>query len=138
LFGANFKLGESTPFDEHAEDIVTGKARRYGYNLLSFMAIVGDPQPDHASGQTPATLHPCGRCRDRLGSSGLITARTTFISATADLRTIQVYGYDGLTEYHANGNENGLTTITLGEDFADWDEVAEPVLRARLLGTPKA
>jgi hypothetical protein len=46
LFGANVKVDQDGPINDHAEDIVQGKTVLRKFDLIPFLFVVGDNQPD--------------------------------------------------------------------------------------------
>lgn len=126
--GANVKVDETDLINVHAEDTALGKAVDAGYDLVSFVGVVGDVQNDQSSGREIHTLHPCGRCRGRFTDSSLITDQTLFMSANISLTKIEIYTLPGLIAFHDSGNPDGITTIETLPEAEDWHQQVSPVL----------
>lgn len=133
LHGANIKPDEAGIINEHAEDIVVNKARRYGMQIMSLM-VVGNTQPDHQSHLNPPTLHPCGRCRDMLSASeNVVLPTTTIFSASPDGKTYEMYGLSALRQYHQTGNPDtpGIWRFRV-DNLDNWSAITLPIFAERL------
>lgn len=108
--GANYKPSEESEVNVHAEQLATQRARDFGHDVISIIGVVGDTQLDQQSGHATHTLHPCGKCRNALGSSPLVHPKHTLIaSALPDFRTIELSTISRLTQYH---DEAAFDTVT--------------------------
>lgn len=110
VLGHNVKLDDTDYVNIHAEDLVTTKARDAELGDIAVLAVVGPVQEDHASGALMDTLHPCGRCRDRLLESPLVSDATLFVMARPDFTVIQLGSLTDIRGAH-NGGGNNLATF---------------------------
>lgn len=113
--GYNVKLDETDLVNIHAEDQVVAKAEQAGFGAISVLAIIGPPQEDHASGKLTETLHPCGRCRGRLGESPLVSKDTLIVTAQPDFTVIQFASLSAIIAAHQGEPNPGITTFTFPE-----------------------
>lgn len=107
FLGYNVKVDPSDTVNIHAEDLVREKARRRGYGKIATLVVVGEPQRDTQSGKESATLHPCGRCRDRMQDDPLIDKNALIVTSTPEMQTIE---FGGLDDYIAS-QQQGITTL---------------------------
>lgn len=89
--GANLKPTEEG-HNVCAEQLAIGAARNDGYERILGCAVVGEPQPDGATGILHRTLHPCSRCRGFLRDLPEVHADTIIITAHLE--------DDGVVEMH--------------------------------------
>lgn len=115
VLGFNVKIDDTDQVNIHAEDLITAKAQDAGYKEISVLTVIGPTQPDHASGKETETLHPCGRCRNRLMESPLISDRTLFVTARPDFRVVQCANLPAIIALHDHGDEEGITTFRFDE-----------------------
>jgi len=132
-YGSNIKVDGEGSINEHAEDIVIGKARKHGHQLLS-LVVVGNPQEDHESGRLSPTLHPCGRCRQMLTeATDVITPRTTIFTATPDLKVFEMFGLEALKSFHQTGHQDSANMWQFDmPSLDDWDRITLPLFVERL------
>jgi cytidine deaminase len=97
--GANFKNapGDSS-IDIHAEDLVLQKL--VPGDQLVVLSVVGMIQEDHGSGLSPATLHPCIKCRHLLKNSPYVTDSTLIVAATPDGKEVEWGLLEDFENYH--------------------------------------
>ena len=113
--GFNVKLDDTDYVNIHAEDLVCAKASDAGSTKISVLAVIGEPQIDHASGKLTDTLHPCGRCRDRLSASPLLDENTLFVMARPDFTVLQFASLTALKAVHESGDDPGITSFRFSE-----------------------
>lgn len=111
VLGYNVKVDDTDTVNIHAEDLVTEKAREAGFRHISVLSIIGPTQEDNTSGKEMETLHPCGRCRERLNRSELVSDDTLVVTARPDFRVIQIANISALTVAHDQGDMSGITTF---------------------------
>ncbi len=101
LEGVNVKPEEESKINIHAEQQALQKARDYGFNAVSMLVVVGEPQPDQQTGRESPTLHPCGLCREFMGNDPLIDNNNTLIaSVLPSFQTIEMYDLQALRDLH--------------------------------------
>lgn len=115
FFGNNVKVDDTDLINIHAEDIAIGKAADEHYQAVSVVSVIGPTQEDHGSGLHTKTLHPCGRCRDRLEAHPLISNDTLFVTANPDFKVIEFASLGGIKKLHDENDPSGMTTIELHE-----------------------
>lgn len=109
--GYNIKFDETDKVNIHAEDLVVEKAQDAGFRQVSVLCVIGPAQEDHASGKQTETLHPCGRCRGRLGLSSLVSDKTLIVTARPDFKVIQLAELSAIVAEHEEGDASGITTF---------------------------
>lgn len=80
FYGANVKVGPSYPAI-CAEPVALTQARCEGYTRIIGMVVVGNPQIDEETGETPLTLMPCCNCRRAFQLMPEVKGSTVVISA---------------------------------------------------------
>ena len=121
--GGNYKnRSGASEIDDHAEQVVLRNMQPGDH--LSILAVIGLPQPDHASDKNPCTLHPCGKCRERLASSEYVSEKTLIITATPDAKSVQWGSLEAYANYHDESAEEGLYTAI----FDATPAVFEPIV----------
>lgn len=115
VLGHNVKLDGTDYVNIHAEDMVTTKAEDANLGRIAVLAVIGPIQEDHASGLEMDTLHPCGRCRDRLAASPLIDEKTLFVTARPDFTVIQLASLSAIRAAHNGGGSEEIRTFTFPE-----------------------
>lgn len=105
LSGINVNPQKNGELNMHAEQLVLQKIKDWGANLITLITVVGEVQADTQSGFLAKTLHPCGLCREALDQSGYVDDdRTIVASALPDLRTLEMYSFGALKEFHKTGD----------------------------------
>jgi len=101
--GANVKTHSEDRDDIHAEGMVLDRIRRFGDDIIGvpLLAVVGDLQPDQATGLATRTLHPCSKCRNMLADNRDLFDLTTIVTATPALDVCQVFSLNSLRSYYA-------------------------------------
>lgn len=111
VLGYNIKVDATDAVNIHAEDLVLQKAQASSYKDISVVSVVGQSQQDHKSGRDFPTLHPCGRCRERLTEATLISEKTLFVMAQPDFTVIQIATLPGIIAAHEAGDASGIATF---------------------------
>ncbi len=114
VLGYNIKLDETDLVNIHAEDLVLAKASDYGFDKISVLAVIGPTQEDHASGRHTPTLHPCGRCRERLRESPLISDDTLIVTAKPDFTAIELATLGDIEKVHETNDSSGIESYSFG------------------------
>lgn len=112
-FGVNVKVDETDTINIHAEDLAVGKAAEARADAISVLTVIGPTQEDHASGKHTHTLHPCGRCRDRLSKHPLIHPATLIVTARPDFKVVEVSSLNGIRKAHDEEDSSGIATFEL-------------------------
>lgn len=114
--GVNIKPEKDSVINIHAEQLALQKIRDFGGDVITIVAVVGELQEDTQSGRLAETLHPCGLCRGKLDESGLVDPKKSLIvSALPDLRTIEMYSFEALEQFHTHNNADGIFRVQLPE-----------------------
>lgn len=114
--GVNIKPEKDSAINIHAEQLALQKIKDFGGKVITIVAVVGELQEDTQSGRLAETLHPCGLCRKKLYESGLIDPKRSLIaSALPDLRTIEMYSFEALEQFHAHNDASGIFGVSLPE-----------------------
>ena len=106
LLGANSKpVQGSDIINIHAEHelmIQATERKLLGQTaLIPIFVVIGDLQPDQATGNETATLHPCGVCREAfLEPEAPISPESVCVTATPDLSTFEWFSVRSLIRYH--------------------------------------
>lgn len=111
VVGHNVKLDETDQVNIHAEDVLTAKIEDGQLGKIAVLAVIGPTQEDHASGKTTKTLHPCGRCRDRLGASPAMTPSTLIVTARPDFTAIEFASLAAIRALHETGDDERVMTF---------------------------
>lgn len=114
VFGFNAKFDETDSVNIHAEDLVTAKATDAGFDRISVLAVIGPIQEDHVSGRCMPTLHPCGRCREMLRESPLISDDTLIVTAKPDFTAIELATLGGIEKVHEDNDSSGVQSYYFG------------------------
>jgi cytidine deaminase len=135
LCGANIKTASDDTINTHAEHMVISQIRQATRKsdtgpVVPLLAIVGDLQNDQQSGQPMLTLHPCGKCRDTFAEpDSPIGPETTIVTATNDLRTLQISNLAILQAYHNGNTQNsGIITLRMPHAPNSLDQVLDQIL----------
>lgn len=123
FYGNNIKVDDTDTVNIHAEDIAVGKAERANYDAISVLTVIGPTQEDHASGLHTHTLHPCGRCRDRLSTHPLISDDTLIVTATPNFKTLELFNFPALERLHAKDIDEDIIRVELH----DSDQLFKPL-----------
>ena len=110
VLGFNAKFDATDRVNIHAEDLVVAKAQEAGFDAISVLAVIGPTQEDHASGKSMPTLHPCGRCRDRLSDNDLMKNDTLVVMARPDFTAIEVGSMEQIRTAHSGGEQLQMFT----------------------------
>ncbi len=114
--GVNIKPEKESVINIHAEQLALQKINDFGGDVITIVAVVGELQEDTQSGRLAETLHPCGLCREKLSESGLIDpARSLVVSALPNLRTIEMYSFEALEQFHTHDDATGIFGVSLPE-----------------------
>lgn len=132
FYGNNVKVDDTDLINIHAEDIATGKAADENYRAVSVVSVIGPTQEDHGSGMHTRTLHPCGRCRDRLEDHPLISRDTLFVTANPDFKIIEFASLEAIKALHEEEDPSGVTTFELHESAELFTPLAELEARAEI------
>lgn len=133
FYGNNVKVDDTDLINIHAEDIAVGKAADENYQAVSVISVIGPTQEDHGSGLHTKTLHPCGRCRDRLEAHPLISPDTLFVTANPDFKVIQFASLAAIKALHRDDDPSGITTFELHESSELFTPLAELEARSEIV-----
>jgi cytidine deaminase len=112
--GVNIKPEKESVINIHAEQLALQKIRDFGGDVITLIAVVGELQEDTQSGMLAETLHPCGLCREKLATSGLVHPdKSLIVSALPDLRTIEMYSFNALERFHSSNDTSGIFGVSL-------------------------
>lgn len=138
--GINIKPQEDSAINIHAEQLALQKMNDRNGDIISLIAVVGDVQPDTQSGRLAKTLHPCGLCREALLASGVVDDdRTLVVGALPDLRTIEMYPFGALTDFHQHNDYTRIFPVNLPElELLKPYEVADPTVPVVLSETAES